>query len=99
MEEQLGTTQRVVEFDTLRHSLKMSSKKPTASQKKKHEVLLAQLQQNIQIEKTDIFSQIKKNESEYLNTHHSLPDSKCTDYTKLYLLHGTYTYNDLTICM
>ena len=40
----LGTTQTVVEFDMLRHSLKMSSKKPTTSQKKKHEKLLAQLQ-------------------------------------------------------
>ena len=48
----LGT---VIEYDTLRHSLFKKT-------------LLAQLQRDIQIEKTNLLSRI------YFNTHHSLPD-------------------------
>ncbi len=79
----LGETLAVMEYDTLRLSLKTSSKKPTTKQKHEHKVLLAQLQRDVQTEKTNLLTRIKHNESDYLNTHHSLPDSKCTEYTQL----------------
>ena len=79
----LGTTEKVTVFDNLRFRLKSSIHKPSAEMRQMHESLLAELQAQIQLEKSELIGKIKRMEASHIYTHNCLPTDKSLSYKQL----------------
>jgi hypothetical protein len=78
----LGTTDKVVEFDTLRFQLK-STKKPSKALRQAHK-LLAELQSLIQVHKTSTEQELKQVEAAYFKQHATIPTcNSCPEHAQL----------------
>ena len=84
----LGPTPKVLKLDTIRFTLKNSSKKPSKIHQLQHEQLLTELQTSVQNIKTSTLKKIKHVEKSYYNAHKALPTEKtCDELAKLLKLY------------
>ncbi len=79
----LGKTNEVMQFDSVRFTIKSSTKSQAAKLANEHDTLLAELQRAVQAEKTAIMIKIRTLETEHFKCHNNLPSQKNQTYQEM----------------